>query len=348
MLVSSKNVPSGYNDVVNILTDGLAKCFGSNNKIPQLSSEKVLLHVVKEYCIKKCYNEQLKIAQLLQTLLRKSSTSQVTSLHNNVTDLLWKAASRLDNTLVCLQFRLTAILSMIDAKCSGQYVIENIIKCSSWYQLSSSASCDLLAFYNVLDQQLPCDIEPGSMSIFLCHYCKVSYDSGEEHLAEQCLKRLSRLSVDHTAMLEGVVVIIRSCHIIQLSSNGAVKEEQLTNNVSKAIKKLKTVRGSLIESSVIFVMEWLNKLLTNCALYTNALLTSIVKLQQEQYIPYVCDQKKIIVYKMLLNWLFTQMRFIVEADGAVDNGSLQRSTELALSLGEVCCDQLGKYCKYFN
>ena len=342
MLVNSKNVPSGYCEVVDVLTDALAKCSGSNNKIPQLSSEKVLLDIVKEYCIKKCYNEQLKIAQLLQTLLHKSSTSQVISIHNNVTDLLWKAASKLENNLLCLQFRLTAILSMIDAKCSGRVVIENIIKCSSWYQLSSSGSCDLLAFYNVLDQHLPHNMELGPMSLFLCHYCKVAYDSGEELLAEECLKRLSRLSIDHSTVLEGVVMLIQTCRNIQSSAtNGTAEESKLTDNINKAVKKLNATRESVIESSVVFVMEWLNKLLTTYSPYTNTLLTAIVRLQEQQYIPYVCEQRKIIVYRMLLNWLFTQVKFSVEADGPVDDKSLQLSTELALSLGEVCYDKLG-------
>lgn len=341
MLVNSKNVPSGYNDIVNVLTDALAKCSGSNNKIPQLSSEKVLLHVVKEYCIKKCYNEQLRIAQLLQSLLRKSSTSQVTCLHNNVTDLLWKAASKLENSLLCLQFRLTAILSMIDGKCNGQVVIDNVIKCSAWYQSSSSGSCDLLAFYNVIDQHLPHDTELGPMSLFLCHYCKASYDNGEQLLADECLKRLSKLSIGHCKMLEGVIIMIRACHDIQTATDGATEESKVTDNINKAIKKLPTVRGSVIQSCVVFVMEWLNKLLISYSPCTNALLTAIVRLEEHQYIPHVCQQRKIIVYRMLLNLLFSQVKYIVEADEPLDDKSLQLSTELALSLGEVCYDKLG-------
>lgn len=351
--MNSKDVPSGYKDVVNVLTDALGKCFGSNNKIPQLSCEKVLLHIVKEYCMKKCYNEQLKIAQLLQTLLRKNSTNQVTSLHKNVTDLLWRTSSQLsqlENTLLCLQFRQTAILSMIDANCSGQVVMENIIKCSTWHQMTSSGSCDLLTFYNELDQYLPQNTELGNMLVFLCHYCRVCYDNNEERLAEKCLKRLSKLSVDQSSELEGIVIMIRICHLIdtKLTANGIVEEDKLTNNINKAVIKLKDVRETAMASAVVFVMEWLNKLLTNssCSFSTIAMLTAINGLQQQLYLPYVCDQKKIIVYRMLLNLLFAQLKLIVEADGSMDDQLLQQSAELALSLverAEVSCYKLGQF-----
>ena len=344
VLANSSITPSGYIEVVDILTDALGKCFGSNNKIPQLSCEKVLLHIVKEYCVKKCYNEQLKITQLLQSLLRKGCSNQVTSLHKNVTELLWRTSSRLENNVLCLQFRLAAILSMIDAKYSEHSVMENIIKCSSWYQMTSSGSCDLFTFYNELDQYLPQSTELCDMSLFLCHYCKICYDNCDENFAEKCLKRLSRLSIDQSSELEAIVAMIRMCHLIdiQLTNNGVVEEDKLTVNINKVVNKLKDVRA--IKPAMIFVIEWFNKLIANCSLHTNALLTAISRLQEQLYLPYVCDQKKMSVYKMLLNLLFTQIKLVIEADDQLDNKTSQQSTKLALSLirkAEECCNKLG-------
>lgn len=333
ILVNSKSVPSGYKDVVDILTEALGKCFGSNNKIPQLSCEKVLLHIVKEYYVKRCYTEQLKIAQLLQTLLRKNSTDQVTLLHKNITDMLWRTSGQLEKSLLCLQFRLTAILSMIDGKCSEQVVMENIIKCSNWYQMRS---CDLLTFYNEVDRCLPEDIELGNMSLYLCHYCKVCCDNGDHVMAEKCLKRLTSLSVDHSTLLEGLIILIRTCQVISNTD-----DELTTANIHKATIKLKAADKATILSAVTFVMEWLNKLLTHSS-STITMLTAIKQLEEEHYLPHVCEQKKFIVYKLLLNLLFALVKNIVE--DTVDDKLLYRSTELALSViqaAEMCCDELG-------
>ena len=337
VLVNSKSVPSGYKDVVDMLTDALDKCFGSNNKIPQLSCEKVLLHIVKEYYVKKCYNEQLKIAQLLQTLLRKNSTNEAVSiLHKNITDMLWRTSSQLEKNLLCLQFRLTSILSMIDGKCSEQVVMESIVKCSSWYQMTSSGSRDLLTFYDKLDRCLPQDIELGNMSLFLCHYCKVCCENGEDNMTEECLKRLSSVSVEHSTLLEALVILIRTCQLLNTTDN----EDDLTTNINKATIKLQCVRKTTILSAVTFVIEWLNKSLSNSVV---TMLTAVKQLEEEHYLPYVCEQKKLIVYKMLLNLLFAQVKNIVEDDNAM-NDKLYQSTELALSVisvAETCCDELG-------
>ena len=341
ILVNSKNVPNGYKDVVDILTEALSKCFGSNNKIPQLSCEKVLLHIVKEYCVKRCYTEQLKIAQLLQTLLHKNSTDQVILLHKNITDMLWRTSGQLEKNLLCLQFRLTAILSMIDGKCSEQVVMENIIKCSSWYQMRScdvlTGSCDLLTFYNEVDRCLPEDIGLGNMLLYLCHYCKVCYDNGDHVMAEKCLKRLSSLSVDHSTILEGIIILIRTCQTINTAD-----DELTTTNIHNATIKLKAVNKTTILSAVTFVMEWLNKLLHHSSHCTITMLTAIKQLEEEQYLPHVCEQKKFIVYKLLLNLLFALVKDIVE--DTIDDKLLYQSTELALSViqtAEMCCDQLG-------
>ena len=333
VLVNSKSVPNGYKDIVDILTDALEKCFGSNSKIPQLSCEKVLLHIVKEYYVKRCYNEQLKIAQLLQTLLRKSSTDQVTILHKNITDMLWRTSGQLEKNLLCLQFRLTAILSMIDGKCSEHAVMENIIKCSSWYQVRS---CDLLTFYNELDRCLPDNIEMGNMSLYLCHYCKVCCDNGDGMMAEKCVKRLSSLSVEYSTLLEGLIILVRTCQVIKTT------DDELTGNINKATIKLKAISKATILSAVTFVIEWLNKLLTNSSCPI-AMLTAIKELEEEHYLPHVCEQKKFIVYKMLLNLLFAQVKNIVEDDNTIDDKLLHQSTELALSViktAEMCCGEL--------
>ena len=333
VLVNGKSVPNGYKDIVIILTDALDKCYGSNNKIPELSCEKVLLHIVKEYCVKKYYNEQLRIAQLLQSLLCKKSTDQVANLHKNITDLLWRTSGHLEN-LLCLQFRLTAILSMINGRCSDQVIMESIIKCSSWYQVTSSGSCDPM-IYNKLEQCLPHTTEPGNMSLFLCHYCKVCCDNDDEELADDCLKRLNSLSVQSSGLLEGIVILIRTCRLVDTK----VEEDRLVLDINKATAKLKVPGKSAIISTIVFVVEWLNKLLTSSS-YTTSLLVAVHQLEQEHYLPYVCDKKKFIVCKILLNLLFVQVKNVVE-DG---KQLLEQSTVLALSVmrtAERCCDQLG-------
>ena len=333
ILVNSESVPNCYKDVVDILTEALSKCFGSNNKIPQLSCEKVLLHIVKEYYVKRCYTEQLKIAQLLQTLLRKNYTDQVIPLHKNIIDMLWRASSQLEKNLLSLQFRLTSILSMIDGKCSEQVVMENIIKCSSWYQMRS---CDLLTFYNEVDRCLPADIELGNMSLYLCYYCKVCCDDGDHVMAEKCLKRLGSLSVNCSTLLEGIVLLIRTCQVINNAD-----DELTTTNINKATIKLKAVNKTTILSAVTFVIEWFNKLLTH-SFCTITMLIAIKQLEEEHYLPHVCEQKKFIVYKLLLNLLFALVKNTVE--DTMDDKLLHQSTELVLSViqaAETCCDKLG-------
>lgn len=341
---NSKDVPNGYKDVIDILIDSLVKYIGSNNRIPELSCEKVLLHVVKEYCIKKCYNEQLKIAQLLQTLLHKTSDDQVTCLHKNITDLLVRTCSQLNNSLLCLKFRQTAILSMINAKCSEQVVVDNIVNCSNWYQMTSTSSrpSDLLTFYGELDKCLPQNVELANMAVFLCHYCKICYDNNEENLAEKCLERLSILSVDHSSSLKGLVTLIRTCYLIdtQTTTNGG--EDDVANSMNKALVKLNVVRKP-IQPAVTFVMEWLNELLTSIS--STKLFNTIKSLEEKLYLPFVCDQKKIIVYKMLLNLLFAQVKLIIEEDGRLDDKLLHQSTELVMPLinkAENCCHKLGQ------
>ena len=328
ILVNSKSVPNGYKGVVDILTEALSKCVGSNNKIPQLGCEKVLFHIVKEFYVKRCYTEQLKIAQLLQTLLRKNSTDQVTILHKNIGDMLWRTSSQLEKTLLSLQFKMTAILSMIGGKISEQVVMDNIIKCSSWYQVRS---CDLLTFYNEIDKYLPESIELGNMSLYLCHYCKVCCDNGDCMMAEKCLKRLGSLSVDHSAVLEGLIILIRTCQVINTT------DDELAANVNKATIKLKAVNKVTILPTVTFVVEWFNKLLSNSSC-TITMLTAIKELEEEHYLPHVCEQKKFIVYKLLLNLIFALVKDIIE--GTIDDKLLYQSTGLALSVAE-CCDELG-------
>ena len=333
LLVNSSSVPNGYKDIVNVLIDALDKCFGSNNKIPELSCEKVLLHIVKEYCVKRYYNDQLRIAQLLQSLLCKKSTDQAASLHKNITDLLWRTSSHLEN-LLCLQFRLTAILSMINGRCSDRVIVESIVKCSSWYQMTSSGSCDPM-IYNRLEQCLPHTTELGNMSLFLCHYCKVCYDNSDNESADNCLKRLSSLSVQFVGLLEGIIILIRTCHLIEIN----VEEDHLVLNINKATAKLKALGKSTVVSTLVFVVEWLNKLLTSSS-YTTSLLAAVHQLEQEHYLPYVCDKKKLVACKMLLNLLFAQVKNVVEDGGQL----LEQSTELVLSVirtAERCCDQLG-------
>ena len=95
-----------------------------------------------------------------------------------------------------------------------------------------------------------------------------------------------------------------------------------------------------------FVIEWLNKLLITSPYAFNSavLFTAIMNLEEEHYIPYVCDKKRINAYKMLLSLLFAQVKFVVESEPPVDDKLLQQSTELAFSLtkkAEMCCYQLG-------
>lgn len=359
VLANSKDVPDGLNDVVYIITECLVKCFGSNNKIPHLCCEKVLFHLVKGYYTKKCYDEQLRIAQLLQTLLRSSSSNQTSSLHKNIMDMLWRTAGQLnqsENSLLCLQLRCTAISSMIDAGCSEHVVMENIVKCSNWYRMTSSGSHDsgshdshhIFTFYSNLDQCLRHDMELNNMSIFLCHYCQVCYGNNEMEMAEECLKRLSNLSVNHSSLLEGIVILIRTCHFIDnhLTADGIAEENSLTNNLNKVAIKLKALRKNCaVLSAVTFVVEWLNKLLSNfpCS-FTSEAFTCINNLQDNCYLPFVCNKKKMVVYKILLSLSFAQVKHIVECDDSVDDKILQQSTKQALSIiskAEKCCNSLG-------
>lgn len=353
VLGSNKNIPNGYKEVVDLLIDFVQTCVGSNNKIPPLSCEKVLFHIANEYSVKKCYSDQLKIAQLLQTLLqhRNSPENQAVALHKNIADLLLRTCKQMSQsgeTLLCLQFKLSAIISMISGKYSEEAVMEYIVKCSSWHQMTSSRSCDLLTFYDTLDQCLPGNIKLEHMSLFLCHYYWTCCDNSEEDVAEQCLKRLSNLSVKRSSLLEGLVALIRTCHLLDvlLKANKSIEEDGMTNAINEVIVKFKNTRKSTILPAVIFVMEWLNKLLMNThhVIYSAALFGAVSNLEWECYLPYVDDRKKIIVYKMLLTLLFAQVKLILECGDTKDDKLLQQSTKLALSVvkeAEMCCDKLG-------
>ena len=329
--------------MINNLVEGLTKCSGSNSKVPQLSGEKVLLHIAKEYGIKKCHSEQLAIMHVLQSLLHKSN-SNVTSLHKNITDLMWRTCadlSRSKDTSLCLQIRLAAISSMFSAGYDEAVVMETIVKCAS----KLSGSHDLISFYGDLEQILPQELGVGNRALFLSRYCRACYNCGDDKKAEDCLQQLTSLTVEDTNILDGLVLLIRTCHNITTtvsSTTDTATNITSTNNTATDITdvaaKLAHVKQSSLMSVVVDVMDWLNELLVD-QLLPIVLIDSLHHLESV----YLCcssdPKKKLDIYKLLLQLIFANLRL----DGTDVSEQLRcageqvvpndnRLAELALSL----------------
>ena len=326
--------------MINNLIECRMKCSGSNSKVPQLSTEKVLLHIAKEYGNKKCHSEQLALIQVLQSLLHES-TSTVASLHKNIVDLMWRACadlSRSKDTRLCLKIRLAAISSMFSAGYNEAAVMETILKCAS----KLSESHNLISFYSDLEQMLPQELGVGSRALFLTHYCRTCYNSGKDRRAEECLKQLATLRVDDSNILDGLVLLIRTCRNVIASTENETIDATSTNclatNITDIAAKLSHAKQSSLLPVVVDVMDWLNQLLVDQVLpvvFINALshLESV----------YLCctsdPKKKLDIYKLLLQLIFAHLRLDgndtaeqLRCHGEQVAPSDNRLAELALSL----------------
>jgi len=307
LLTKSQQIPKGYTDMVNYLLECLIKCSGSNSKVTQLSSEKVLLHIAKEYGNKKCHSEQLALIHVLQSLLNKSNDSTVASLHKNIVDLMWRACTDLTHskdTNLCLKIRLAAISSMFSAGCDEAAVMLTIIKCTS----KLSGSHDLISFYCNLEEILPQGLGVGNRALFLTHYCRACWNCGDSKKAEVCLEQLTSLKVEDSNILGGLVLLIRTCRNIAANeTNDVTSTNCLATNITDVAAKLSHVKRSSLLPVVVDVMDWLNELLVDQVLPVE--LINALNHLESVYLCCTSDpMKKLSIYKLLLQLIFAHLR----------------------------------------
>jgi len=323
--------------MINNLIECLMKCYGSNSKVPQLSTEKVLLHIAKEYGNKKCHSEQLALIQVLQSLLHKS-TITVASLHKNIVDLMWRACADLSHskdTRLCLKIRLAAISSMFSAGYNEAAVMETILKCTS----KLLESHNLISFYGDLDQMLPQELGVGNRALFLAHYCRACYNSGKDRKAEECLEQLATLRVDDSDIMDGLVLLIRTCrNVIASRENETTDITSTATNITDIAAKLSHAKQSSLLPVVVDVIDWLNELLVDQVL--SVVLINALNHLESLYLCCTSDpKKKLDIYKLLLQLIFTHLRLDgndmaeqLRCHGEQVAPSDNRLAELALSL----------------
>jgi len=337
ILSNSQHVPKGYKDLIKCLLERLPKCVGSNDQLPQFCVEKALFHIARQYGIKKCYIEQLAVIQLLQSLLvPHKGDSTATQLHRAICSQMQIVCASLtlpkDKSLF-LQLRMTAMSSVFSVGDDETFVMNSMAQFAS----KLPGSHELISFYGKLELILPLGLGVGNKALFLSRYCRACYNCGNDSKAEDCLKKLSGLTVKDSNTLDGLVLLIRTCHTIDSVITPEVADNTVTR-VTDVAAKLAGVKQSHLLPAIAEVMDWLNELLADQALPV-VLIDAFHHLESV----YLCctsnPMKKLYIYNFLLGLIFAnlklggsdvseQLRCAGEQVAPSDN----RLAELALSL----------------